>query len=147
MQDNADIPQTESDADFRKRIQPLLKHCEGLRKQYVIIFKALSLLAAIIGLPLTYRLFLHLNATFPHTDQGVDIILGGPLLCITGMCYVMSLPGVFYGRRYKSSVIPMIARLMGLDGYNRSGGINMDDMKSTQILPRFYNRYATTDYF
>ncbi len=142
-----DIPLQESDADLYKDLQPALGLLESVRRKCSYIFAACLLLGIFVGLPALYHLFHHLELTIPPAAANRTArIIGPPAGCFGVMLIFIYWPVMTYQRIYKNTVIPKIVRSAGLDHYDESGVISLDEARAACIFPP-YDRYDAKDYF
>lgn len=138
----------EEDAAFLSRIGPELDRIEQVRldkyESYCWRRKAGAIIAAIVT-PITgyidYALmFLWFGNSSEDRAAGVTIIFLGALWAW------ITQPKRDYAKVYKRTVLPEIARLLGLSRYEVDGGIPVHEMKPSKILPA-HDSYHKEDYF
>ncbi|MEZ0260763.1 MAG: DUF3137 domain-containing protein [Alphaproteobacteria bacterium] len=137
--------QQEDDATFTKRIMPELERVEDMRRgkaheaarrMKIAVGSGLAIAAASIGL----YFFLGGGEGDPR------IFFGIPLLAAVGLGWWQDQPRQQYEREYKSKVMPMVARLLGLSSYSSGGGLTVAEMQPSKILPQ-HTTCKTEDYF
>ena len=137
----------ETEEAFFQRITPELEQIEVMRevklaaylsRQKMIWPLGVAVIACTLALDyfLTHHLFKSSFPIFPFCS-----VLAG-----FGLFIWMGKPQKDYVSIYKDNITPRIAKLVGLDIYQREGMIPISDMKDSRILPGFQN-YWSEDYF
>ena len=131
---------------FLEQSRSALARLEQIRLKNLKDFERRSKIALPVGAILV-PLFAFIDFFLLSLQSGSDDQFAGlSVIGLGGLWWWANQPKRAYAAAYKKDILPKIANLFGDFRYEPKGGISMDQMKLSKIVPR-HNKFATEDHF